>query len=196
MPYKDPEMARASSRRAAQRRRATPEGREALNAGSRRWRERNPDASRAGAQAWREANPDKVKLQTRRRKGDPVQHEKQLARAAADSRTHYAQPEGRLKQRAARVLSAYGITLDQVAQLLLLQGGTCAICGGTEPGKHRGKVTNWHVDHNHKTGEVRGLLCINCNNGLGRFKDTAELLGRAYDYLLDPPARKVLKAAA
>ncbi len=46
------------------------------------------------------------------------------------------------------------------------------------------KVDKLHVDHNHTTGKVRGLLCYNCNNGLGRFKDSIETLQAAIDYLL------------
>ncbi len=59
-----------------------------------------------------------------------------------------------------------------------MQGGGCAICG-----KRPGKVS-LHVDHDHETGEVRGLLCVGCNNALGQFRDDLELLARASDYLV------------
>jgi hypothetical protein len=55
----------------------------------------------------------------------------------------------------------------------------CAICGATKC-KSGKKLA---VDHDHKTKRIRGLLCANCNNGIGRFKDSIELLKRAIEYL-------------
>lgn len=57
----------------------------------------------------------------------------------------------------------------------------CAICGKL-PGKTNGGRP-LAVDHDHKTGRVRGLLCENCNNGLGRFKDNPAFLREAVGYL-------------
>jgi hypothetical protein len=62
-------------------------------------------------------------------------------------------------------------------ELLLRQGGGCAICGRT-PGK-----ISLHVDHDHETGEIRGLLCVGCNNALGQFRDDLRLLVRAGEYV-------------
>lgn len=70
---------------------------------------------------------------------------------------------------------------DDYERLLAAQGGRCAICGGTEA-KH-GESTRLHIDHNHETGEVRGLLCNNCNRALGYFHDQWELLDIARLYL-------------
>jgi hypothetical protein len=63
--------------------------------------------------------------------------------------------------------------------LLDSQSGGCAICGY----KFGQKVGDMHVDHNHKTGAVRGLLCDLCNRGLGYFKDQADRLIAASKYL-------------
>lgn len=60
------------------------------------------------------------------------------------------------------------------------QGGVCAICQTDSPG---GQNNTLHVDHSHSTGDVRGLLCVNCNKGLGHFQDSIELLAAASDYL-------------
>jgi hypothetical protein len=76
----------------------------------------------------------------------------------------------------------YGITADQYDKMIIDQNNGCAICGSTEMGG-RGEATRLAVDHNHKTGKVRGLLCTSCNNGLGRFKDDPELLVKAATYL-------------
>lgn len=77
-----------------------------------------------------------------------------------------------------RKLGKYGLTLDGYNQLLASQNQSCAICKQTCPS---GKKLA--VDHDHATSEVRGLLCLNCNNGLGRFRDDPELLTRAIEYL-------------
>ena len=59
------------------------------------------------------------------------------------------------------------------------QGGVCAICGTDKPG---GRGT-FHADHDHSTGQTRGVLCHSCNVGLGHFLDNADLLQAALDYL-------------
>lgn len=70
-----------------------------------------------------------------------------------------------------------GLTVEQVEKLRKEQNNKCAICG-QQPSKKR-----LSVDHNHKTGEVRGLLCNNCNAGIGHFKDDPKLLKKAIKYL-------------
>ncbi|PRX92349.1 endonuclease VII domain-containing protein [Allonocardiopsis opalescens] len=71
----------------------------------------------------------------------------------------------------------YGIGADDAERMLAEQGGVCLIC-------HRELgVENMHVDHSHTTGEVRGILCFNCNGGLGQFKDDHERMLRAITYL-------------
>lgn len=76
----------------------------------------------------------------------------------------------------------YGITLDEYNEILEAQGGKCYICKTTEPG---GAGYSFTVDHNHETKEVRGLLCCNCNRGLGYFRDNPATLLAAAQYLLD-----------
>jgi len=71
---------------------------------------------------------------------------------------------------------AYGITLDDFDAMVAEQGGRCAICGVDPP--------RLSVDHDHATGQVRGLLCDSCNNGLGRFRDNPDSLMAAAAYLL------------
>lgn len=68
--------------------------------------------------------------------------------------------------------------------MLLLQHGKCAVCGEGETrlGSH-GRVRSLSVDHCHTTGAIRGLLCDNCNNILGRAKDSPSVLRRLAAYL-------------
>ena len=68
----------------------------------------------------------------------------------------------------------YGIGADDFDRLVEEQGGVCAICGRPEPE---------HGDHSHATGAVRGILCFNCNGGLGQFRDSVDALRDAVAYL-------------
>lgn len=74
----------------------------------------------------------------------------------------------------------YGLSQERYEAMLAEQGARCAICGSEDwPGKDRRP----HVDHCHKTGAVRGLLCGNCNTGLGQFADDPARLRAAAEYL-------------
>lgn len=73
-------------------------------------------------------------------------------------------------------LTLYGLDEPAYAKLLARQDGLCAICKKVG----RGRL---HVDHDHHTGKVRGLLCRSCNFGLGNFKDDCGLLRAAVGYL-------------
>lgn len=77
------------------------------------------------------------------------------------------------------LIRRYGITLAQYNQMLLEQNHCCAICQRPQT-----DFTRWFaVDHDHETGAVRGLLCSNCNQGLGHFQDDLMLLRAAIKYL-------------
>ena len=68
----------------------------------------------------------------------------------------------------------YGISAAEADRMLEAQGGLCAICG---------ENAAEHVDHCHETGDVRGILCFNCNGGLGQFRDRVDILLMAVAYL-------------
>ncbi len=80
---------------------------------------------------------------------------------------------------ARRLKKEYGIIPEDYDRMFLEQGGVCLIC--KEPPS--GRVIRLAVDHNHETGQVRGLLCVDCNNGIGRLGDSIELLESAIEYL-------------
>lgn len=71
-----------------------------------------------------------------------------------------------------------GWDINRYNQYVELQGNRCAICGTDNP-----ILVDWCCDHDHNTNQARGLLCVNCNAGLGYFKDNPESLQSAIDYL-------------
>jgi len=75
----------------------------------------------------------------------------------------------------------YGITLKDYDKMLEEQGDKCKICKTKVPGGHG----RFHVDHDHLTNKIRGLLCMNCNHMLGCCKDDIETLATAIQYLTD-----------
>jgi hypothetical protein len=84
----------------------------------------------------------------------------------------------RLERRRRRLMQRYGLTFEEVQELFRKQQGRCAICGtdAWTPGSP-------YLDHNHADGQVRGLLCPKCNQGLGFFDDDPEALRRAAAYV-------------
>ncbi|QPX61986.1 endonuclease VII [Mycobacterium phage Flaverint] len=87
-----------------------------------------------------------------------------------------------------RIYALYGITADEYWAIYEYQGGRCYICQ-----RANGKRKRLSVDHDHKTGIVRGLLCTMCNKyTLGWARDCIEFFQRAIDYLINPPAVDVI----
>jgi hypothetical protein len=121
------------------------------------WYAENKKKEIARVQAWRETNPEKY---------------------AEYQRNYRARPDRKLADRAGHLKRKFGLSLEQYEEMLASQNGGCAICG--DPPE---EGTSLHIDHDHDTGEVRGLLCVRCNNGLGQFKEEAELVRAAAAYL-------------
>jgi len=114
-------------------------------------------ASRAKAnKKWRAAHPEQMRA---------------IKRA-----NYHAHPE---RNRVNRLLKA-GLSPAQYDAMLVTQEGHCGACPATTPG---GKGA-WHVDHDHKTGKIRGLLCHHCNTALGLVKDNPATLFALIHYLL------------
>lgn len=103
--------------------------------------------------------------------------------AEADRRWRARHPveSGKISRRS-QLKRKFGLTLERLEELKNLQGRRCLICK-TKPAK-------LCIDHNHQTGIFRGLLCNNCNTGLGLFYDSPERLRAAANYLeLDKAAK-------
>ncbi|WFE40167.1 endonuclease VII domain-containing protein [Micromonospora sp. WMMD998] len=82
-----------------------------------------------------------------------------------------------------RLRRRYGVGEKEFQELLAEQGGACAICRRLDPE---------HLDHDDRTGWVRGILCFNCNGGLGQFKDDLDNLAGAITYLRGTTWQRVL----
>lgn len=116
------------------------------------------------------------------RKGNPV--------PGPRCATHHRARRGERRETAQekRWLSVYNISAEEYWEIYRLQGGKCAFCR-----RATGARKNLSVDHDHETGEVRGLLCGHDNlKVLGHARDEIEFFERAIDYLKDPPARQAL----
>lgn len=89
--------------------------------------------------------------------------------------------------RAALIKSKYGISLQDYDAMIAIQNGKCAICGEAESIRSKLKKDDTPVrlsiDHDHETGEVRGLLCRRCNAGIGCFRDDPKIIRSALLYL-------------
>lgn len=88
-------------------------------------------------------------------------------------------PTTKNKAKEYKLLDRYGINLEQYNELFRRHLECCAICGSHES-ELKQKL---HVDHCHKTGKVRGLLCVCCNSAIGKMKDDVSILKSAVKYL-------------
>jgi len=122
---------------------------------TKQWYMRNREHAIAQVKAWQQANPERVR-ETRRA----------------------ARPRRRAIDRDARLRRVFGLSSDDYTAMLADQGGGCALCGRTPP-----PGRSLHVDHNHETGVVRGLLCFRCNAGIGQFREDKLRLADAIVYL-------------
>lgn len=129
------------------------------------WYEKNRDRQRALAKIWRTNNREKQRLATKqwKRKFKATYPDLAARRTRAHNLKHF-----------------YGITIEDFDSMFRAQNGRCAICGTK---KQDAKGDRFHVDHNHDTKKVRGLLCSNCNTILGYAKENIETLKAAIDYL-------------
>lgn len=123
----------------------------------------NPTPARDRAKQWKVDNP-----------------EREAARQAA----YRASGRKGISDRKSYLKRKYGITPEEYDRLLAEQDGRCAICRR----RPRDDIS-FHVDHDHVTGRVRGLLCFPCNNALGDFDDSPVVLARAADYVIEDRIR-------
>jgi len=101
------------------------------------------------------------------------------AYSAESRRKRYqADPEHRREVARKARFRRYGVTEERYTELWAQQGGVCAICLIATEGRELG------VDHDHATGEIRGLLCENCNGAIGMLQERPDLMHRAAEYVV------------
>jgi hypothetical protein len=86
-------------------------------------------------------------------------------------------------RRSNALVNRYGITLEQYFSISNKQNGKCLICNTIPDPNAEHKQRSLNVDHCHKTGKIRGLLCHLCNRGIGLFKERIDLIEKALHYL-------------
>lgn len=102
-----------------------------------------------------------------------------------ESRKRHAKPKANERHCDRMREKAFGLTKKDYKKIVEEQDNRCAICNQHETRKNRiGQTRNLSVDHCHKSGKIRQLLCSNCNAGLGHFKDNPEFILAAYKYIL------------
>jgi len=109
----------------------------------------------------------------------PLKRDRQSELAVQTTSFDFTSALGRKAyQRKYRLQRTYGLTIEQFDWVVMQQHSKCAVCK-TALGSGR----SCHVDHDHVTGKVRGVLCINCNVGIATARDKVEVLASAMTYL-------------
>lgn len=103
----------------------------------------------------------------------------------------YKTPERRLSKKRVELRSLYNVEYEVVMQMYSDQGGLCKICNSFMEVSSESKDVRktFCVDHNHTTGKIRGLLCSDCNRGIGFLKDSPSVLESAFKYLRESHGR-------
>lgn len=117
---------------------------------------------------------------------DPIRREKKVVYQNAEGKKSQNKPV----QRHNKLKNNYGISLAAALLLLESQNGCCKICGVSEADYKQDQIDRGNklirslaIDHCHKTKKIRGILCDNCNRGIGHFKENLDLLRKAIEYL-------------
>jgi hypothetical protein len=157
---------------------------------TKKWAAANPERAKESIKQskakWRAANLELARERDRLRAARNSEYNKKYRAENHERRMENkrkwrkANPErAKLESKKAKC-KTYGVTVVEYDALVAAQGHKCAVCGTDHPGRKKG---DWLIDHCHETKAVRGLLCHNCNCGLGHFRDSVAVLQRAIDYL-------------
>jgi DNA repair exonuclease SbcCD ATPase subunit len=137
----------------------------------RRWREANRERLREWGRAYYQKNKDKRRAQNK------AERER--------NRERYAELNRRYREANREVLSKkqrvrrYKITVEEFDRMLADQNGCCAVCGDAFT-----STKHCHIDHDHSTQAIRGILCRDCNHALGNVRDSVERLQKLIAYLV------------
>lgn len=139
---------------------------------SRAWKKRNKEATKAYAKIWNEANKELCQELNRKFKANNPEKIKQYQKSFKTKNPNYFKNK--------HLEYSYGIPLDEYDRMYSNQHGRCCICGKHSDETHRKRL---FVDHCHKTGKIRGLLCQQCNTALGMASDDIDILCAMIGYL-------------
>ena len=178
MPHKDPEVARAYFKAYNHMRREKTSQyhekyyqvkMEAIKTKSKAWYWNNVERASKRAKKYRDANKEEltVKAKNYRKKNREYICQK--------DREDYRKP----REQNRILLRNFGITLEQFNAMSEARNHLCAICSRSQVKT----MSRLSVDHCHKTGAVRGLLCTRCNTGIGMLEDSPEIAASAFKYL-------------
>lgn len=130
---------------------------------------------------YRRDNPEKWKEIDRRAKSKARQNPEKASRIRDYQKQYREDNRKALSDRERK--RRFGITPERYSEMFQSQNAVCAICQQPETATRLGKVKALSVDHCHKTGAIRGLLCSDCNTGIGKLKDDPSVLQSAIRYL-------------
>lgn len=140
---------------------------------------RDKEKDRARVKKWHQENWERVK--------EIKRNHAQRNRDGIRNKQRDRYPSRMDREKDSSLKRKYGITLVDYKNILSDQGDVCAICGETNPDcgavAFGNKRRHFDVDHCHKTGYVRGILCTNCNKVIGMFKDNPDRFLATYKYL-------------
>lgn len=143
-----------------------------LNEKNRLYRKNNPDIVKETNKNWEANNKDKVRAKSKRYADS---HKPEIAKRWDN---WYA--NNKLRVRENKLKRVYGLKNEDYDKMLQEQNNCCKICGVKDADTKKGYLV---VDHCHKTGKIRSLLCNNCNTGIGLLKDSPEVIEKAAQYL-------------
>ena len=133
-----------------------PECKACTGARRKQWYAANKEREIARVRAWQQANPERLKAWREKNRDRRLQQLREI-----------------------HLRNKFGLTPAEYDEMLQRQGGGCAICHSPPtPG------ISLHVDHDHGSGEIRGLLCVRCNSGIGLFRESPDALRHAAEYVI------------
>jgi hypothetical protein len=145
------------------------------------WQAANREYLLAGKKEWYAANKDRMST----RKIDKYKNDKSNRLCTRCRKSPAIEGRGscepcRIDGLERHFKRVHGLTLKQRSDMFTEQGEKCLICGRGEL-----EISDWHVDHDHQTGKLRGILCAGCNKGLGHFRDDPDVLVKAAEYVIN-----------
>ena len=139
------------------------------------------EKNRLKAAEYRKNNPDKIKDINRRSKAKQRQNHEKVLEIRAYQALYRDKNRNVLKDKERE--RKFGISKIEYAKMFHSQNGVCAICSNPETATRKGVIKALAVDHDHNTGKVRGLLCSECNIGIGKLKENSNNFLSAIEYL-------------